>query len=41
MKKEEKTIENLNDNKPDFISKDYEEFLKWKEEKNETNKSND
>lgn len=41
MEKEEKTIENKTIGKPDFINTDYEEYLKWKEKQNETNKSTD
>lgn len=37
-------IANKTIQKPDFVSKSYKEYLKWKEEKkevqNETNKSN-
>lgn len=37
----ETTISNIQ--KPDFINKDYDEYLKWKEkeEQNETNKFDD
>lgn len=40
MDKEEKVVENLIVNKPDFINTNYEEYIKWKRNKSKTNNSN-